>query len=124
RPPEKTDSSIREGSSMSSSPARAPRTGPPSRVSGTGIAVVIVVAVIASVATTLALGALRPSESSGVATTSDPSASTVPGAIASAPVAVNLTDTISAVLPAAVSINTPDGSGSGIVVSDDGWILT
>jgi S1-C subfamily serine protease len=90
--------------------------------------VVIVVAVVSSVATTLALGALRPDQSSRVATASDPPASagsTVPGSSAGVADSVDLTETISSVLPAAVSINTPDASsGSGIVVSDDGWILT
>lgn len=110
---------------MSSSPAApAPSTGRPSPISATVILMVIVVAVISSTATTLALGAVRHDESPVAATASNPPGSAVPGSTASNPVSVNLMDTISAVLPAAVSIDTPDASGSGIVVSEDGWILT
>lgn len=113
---------------MSSSNAgRPPRTGTPSLVSGTGIVVVIIVAVITSAATTLAIGALRRDDSPVVATGSNPPGSadaTVPASSAGAPGSAVLADTISGVLPAAVTINTDDGSGSGIVVADDGWILT
>jgi S1-C subfamily serine protease len=106
---------------VSSSNAGQPRA--PLGVSGLGIGVVIAVAVISSVATTLAFGALRPSDSSSAATSTEPSGSGAPGATASEAVPA-LSNAVAAVLSSAVSITTSDGWGSGVVVSDDGWILT
>lgn len=103
----------------------APPRGRRSLAAGPSVAVVVAVAVISSAATTLALGALRPPP--GAATS--PGASTpisASGAVpATAAVSVTLSEAIAAVLPAAVSIRTMDGSsGSGVIVSGDGWILT
>jgi S1-C subfamily serine protease len=95
-------------------------------VSGPGILVVVAVAVISSVATTLALGGLRSPETSGVplqpTPSQDPAASEQPAP--SELVSAALQDTVDAVLPAVVSIRTTDSSGSGVVVSPDGWMLT
>jgi S1-C subfamily serine protease len=107
---------------VSSSNAGQPRA--PLGVSGLGIAVVMAVAVISSVATTLSIEALRPNESSGAATSTEPSGSGAPGATASEAVPAALSDAVAAVLSSAVSITTSDGWASGVVVSDDGWILT
>jgi S1-C subfamily serine protease len=79
-------------------------------VSVPGIILVVAVAVISSVATTLAIGGLRP----GVG----------PLPTGSEPVSAALQDAVAAVLPAVVSIRTTKSSGSGVVVSRDGWMLT
>lgn len=95
----------------------APRRG---SSSGPGILIVIAVAVLSSAATTVALSALqrddRPDGSRG---------SPAPPSSSVSPDSGSLMDTVSAVLPAAVSIVTKEGSsGSGVIVSGDGWILT
>lgn len=98
----------------SSDVGQASSNGKRPLVSGPGIIVVIAVAVISSAATTLALGGLRRGDTSGVGV--QPTGSEHLPAV--------LQDTVAAVLPSVVSIRTASGSGSGVVVSRDGWMLT
>jgi len=96
----------------------------PSR--GAGILVIVAVAVISSAATTIALRVVQPGETPR-GSNETPPASSGPSAVPSNPgtlVSKSLMDAVSAVLPSAVSIVTKEGSGSGVIVSSDGWILT
>jgi S1-C subfamily serine protease len=98
----------------SSDRGHASSNGKPPLVSGSGIIVVVAVAVLSSAATTLALGALGPGDSSSVE----------PQPTASEPVAEALQEAVAAVLPSVVSIATATSRGSGVIVSRDGWMLT
>lgn len=105
---------------MSSSMGRPPPSRPnrPS-TSIAGLLAVAVVAVLASALTTLTIDSLRAREAAPERSSAEPTA-----AAAATPASASLQDAVGAVLPAVVSLSTGSGSGSGVVVSRDGWLLT